>query len=423
MLLSKLPVLPVWLAIVALATTVSATFSPKHQIKTLAKCPAVKRDTASNEETKVDIRISYADIGALDKEHTILMVHGWPGLWSLWAQQIQELRHNYRLIVPDLRGFGESTHPGNVKSSGTMFDMVDDLLCVLRDAGVSSVVCMGHDWGSQLCYEAARKRPDVFHAVIGIVVPYIPAEGPFVPVSQLTNVLPKLKYQLFFDTQTDAAIAELDKNITRTLRATLRTKDSPPPDAYLTSETSFLEAWSHVPKLPRIPFLSVDEEDYLIEHFEMQGFGNTLHFYTDENRRASWKHANEQGNHTIPVPVLAVYPRHDPVANWEVAAMLLKSASFLPHLTVETVDGAHWVHLENPKVVNSVIRKWLKKVKPFTPKKIWDEVKGTTTMVYEDEIPWTARPSPSKRPLNRDPESVVNVIPESTATTRLADEL
>ncbi len=36
-----------------------------------------------------------------------------------------------------------------------------------------------HDWGSQICYEAARMRPDVFRAVVGIAVPVRAPSGPF----------------------------------------------------------------------------------------------------------------------------------------------------------------------------------------------------------------------------------------------------
>lgn len=37
-----------------------------------------------------------------------------------------------------------------------------------------------HDWGTQLAYEAARERPDVFSAVIGITIPvkFPPPLGP-----------------------------------------------------------------------------------------------------------------------------------------------------------------------------------------------------------------------------------------------------
>lgn len=49
------------------------------------------------------------------------------------------------MIIPNLRGFGESTHPGDVRSSGTMSDLVGDLVCILQQANVDSVTCIGYD--------------------------------------------------------------------------------------------------------------------------------------------------------------------------------------------------------------------------------------------------------------------------------------
>ena len=50
---------------------------------------------------------------------------------------------DYHIITPDLRGFGPSTHPGDVESSGNMADMVDDLVCALEHANVHKVACIG----------------------------------------------------------------------------------------------------------------------------------------------------------------------------------------------------------------------------------------------------------------------------------------
>lgn len=107
------------------------------------------------------------------------------------------MQKNYRLIVPDLRGFGASTHPGDVESSGTMADMVSDLACILGQIpSKGKTVCIGHDWGAQVCWEAARMRPDLFQAVAGSVVPYIAAAGAFMPIEQVAQVVPKLAYQV-----------------------------------------------------------------------------------------------------------------------------------------------------------------------------------------------------------------------------------
>ncbi|KAF8632400.1 hypothetical protein AX17_004841 [Amanita inopinata Kibby_2008] len=221
-----------------------------------------------------------------DEPNTILMVHGWPALWSTWARQIQAFENDYRLLIPDLRGFGQSTHPGDVKGSGTMQDIVGDLVCVLENAGVvgrgGGVVCMGHDWGSSVCYEAARQRPDIFTAVIGIAVPYIPSSGSFTPTSHLLPAFPKLAYQIYFDTQTADATAELDADKRRSLRAVYRTAASPPPDGFLRDKQGFLGAFGEEREIPGIPFLTREEEDYLVEQFEIQGFQHTLQFYTTE---------------------------------------------------------------------------------------------------------------------------------------------
>lgn len=68
--------------------------------------------------------------------------------------------------------------------SRALWGSVCDLL------GVRSAVCLpdasdslpqSHDWGSVACYEAARRRPDVFSAVIGVTI----------PVSRMMNATPE----------------------------------------------------------------------------------------------------------------------------------------------------------------------------------------------------------------------------------------
>jgi soluble epoxide hydrolase/lipid-phosphate phosphatase len=116
--------------------------------------------------------VDYVDINPdAGVNRTLLLVHGWPGLWSTWSHQIRHFKDKYRLIAPDIRGFGDSTHPGDVQASGSYDDFVADLVCVLEKTNAQNVVCVGHDWGAQICYEAARMRPDLFQGVAGITLP------------------------------------------------------------------------------------------------------------------------------------------------------------------------------------------------------------------------------------------------------------
>jgi hypothetical protein len=103
-----------------------------------------------------------------------------------------------------------------------------------------------HDWGSQIAYEAARERPDVFTGVVGMSGPYVAAVGPYTPVSTLALLIPDFAYQVYFAEKTSTATAELNTDIRRTLRATLRTAASPPPSGFLASNSSYLDAWKNV---------------------------------------------------------------------------------------------------------------------------------------------------------------------------------
>lgn len=56
---------------------------------------------------RVRLHVAEAGSGA-----PVLLLHGWPQHWWCWRRVIERLRGHYRLLVPDLRGFGWSEAPG-----------------------------------------------------------------------------------------------------------------------------------------------------------------------------------------------------------------------------------------------------------------------------------------------------------------------
>ncbi|EIW81733.1 alpha beta-hydrolase [Coniophora puteana RWD-64-598 SS2] len=361
------------LASLVLLLPLASAFNPRAYVK-----ETVTRQTEDRSEIVggrwVDINLTYVDINPR-AETTILMVHGWPGLWSTWGRQIDHLESSYHLIAPDLRGFGSSTAPEDVQGSSNFADLTDDLVAVLEHAETGSAICMGHDWGSALCYEAARRRPDIFTAVIGVTVPYLHSANYWVPTRFLVHVSPQLAYQHFFETCTTEAVKgacdksateELDADIRRSLRSVFRSADSPISEKFLTSKSSFLDAYNGI-DIPLVSFMTEEEEDYLVEEYTRHGFRNTLLFYTHANRYGGWLMGNEAGNHTIPLPALAIYPTDDPVANWVNAANSLGSPRYLPQLTAKTMVGQHWPHMEHPGDFNAIVDEWLAE-NGFAPK-------------------------------------------------------
>ncbi|KAG8705818.1 hypothetical protein FRC09_002744 [Ceratobasidium sp. 395] len=336
-------------------------FNPRRFRKRKVQCFAWDRSTDPWTENLLDI--TWVDLNP-EAKRTLLFVHGWPGLWSTWANQIEEFREDYHLLVPDLRGFGWSSHPGDPEDSGTIPDHIDDLVCLLEAANVKHAVCVGHDWGAQICWQAARQRPDLFEAVAGAAVPYLPAHGDFVPTDHLVPYFPKLAYQLYFAKKTKEAYAELEKDIRKTLRAVFRTSKTVPPAKFLTSTENFLDAYEEGSLDERIPFFNKFEEDYLVKVYGVQGFKNSLSFYTHGGRYRSWEFAHNQGNHTIPQPALFIQPSKDSVADWGKVSALAGSAKFIPQLETVVLETSHWPQLERPAEFNAALRTWLNKLPP-----------------------------------------------------------
>jgi len=48
---------------------------------------------------------------------------------------------------------------------------MNDMICMMNNAKVDSGVCVGNDFGAQLCWEAGRARPDKFIGVFNVGIP------------------------------------------------------------------------------------------------------------------------------------------------------------------------------------------------------------------------------------------------------------
>jgi len=93
---------------------------------------------------------------------------------------------------------------------------------------------------------------------------YLVNAGNYTPVKDLVPYFAKLAYQVYFDERTYDAAKELGSDTRRTLRATYRTVSSPPPDSFLESETSYLDAWKDVPEVSPVDFPDLNRYPYLI---------------------------------------------------------------------------------------------------------------------------------------------------------------
>lgn len=115
--------------------------------------------------------ISYRVLG--EGDHTIVLVHGWMVSGAVYDPVIPALEGiGARVIVPDLRGAGESA-PG---ASGYAIDRyVEDVVAVMDAAGGGPVHMIGHSMGGQIAQVVAARHPDRVTR-LALVCP-VPASG------------------------------------------------------------------------------------------------------------------------------------------------------------------------------------------------------------------------------------------------------
>jgi pimeloyl-ACP methyl ester carboxylesterase len=106
-----------------------------------------------------EVTLNVAEAGPADGR-PVLLLHGFPDSWRLWRHQIASLAAaGYRVVAPDLRGFGASDRPGEV-GAYAMRELVGDVAGLLDALGIRKAAVAGHDWGAALAWAVARFLPE-----------------------------------------------------------------------------------------------------------------------------------------------------------------------------------------------------------------------------------------------------------------------
>jgi pimeloyl-ACP methyl ester carboxylesterase len=100
------------------------------------------------------IEIHYRDEGS---GRPLLLVHGFPLTHAMWSQQIATLSDTYRVIAPDLRGFGGSPF---VEGEIGMETYGADLSALLDHLGLAEPIAMaGFSMGGYVLLALLREQP------------------------------------------------------------------------------------------------------------------------------------------------------------------------------------------------------------------------------------------------------------------------
>jgi pimeloyl-ACP methyl ester carboxylesterase len=271
----------------------------------------------------------------------LVLCHGFPELAYSWRHQIPALAGaGFRVLAPDMRGYGRSSAPAQVDA----YDIVtlcDDVCGVLDSAGEESAIFVGHDWGAHVVWQLAVLHPERVRAVAGLSVPFVP-RAPAAPIPIMRRHLGEDFYIVWFQ-QPGVADAALACDVRRTL----------------TTSRQWTAQWAEQDGSPtkRAEWLSEEELAVYVNAFERTGFTGGLNWYRNIDR--NWELTADLAGRRVEQPALFLTGELDPVRRFMPAEAM---HGWVTDLRAEVVvpGAGHWVQQQAPEAVNTTLLDFLR---------------------------------------------------------------
>ena len=298
------------------------------------------------------IRMHLAETGS---GPLVVLCHGFPELWYSWRHQLSELAEaGFRVVVPDMRGYGRTDAPEAIDQY-TIFHLVGDMVGLLDALGAEQAVIGGHDWGAVVAWHAAQLRPDRFRAVIGLSVPFR-ARGSARPTSVMPRTDDAMWYQLYFQAP-GVAEAEYDHNVRTSFRiGRINVSGDAPPRPQPFGMVPLLGGlFGRVPPVPPpLPaWLTEADVDFYTAEFTRAGFRGGLNWYRNIDR--NWELLAPFDELKVTVPALYIAGDRDPVVKFPgMDRHIADLAKFVPQLrrTIMLPGCGHLTQEERAGEVN-----------------------------------------------------------------------
>ena len=295
------------------------------------------------------ITMRIAEMG--DSGPLLLLAHGWPESWYSWRHQIVSLANaGYRVVAPDMRGFGESEAPPNVDDYDVIHTSAD-LVGILDALGEETAVLVGHDWGAIVAWQTVLLHPERFTALINMSVPYRgrPAQSPIERMRQSAGE--NFHYIVYHNEPGGVAEAEYDANprglISHVYLGIAANSETLPP--IVTDPLRSAGGWIDRLGAPiRLPdWLTENDLNYIVSQFEKAGFRGGVNYYRNFHR--NWEITEHLTDAKIGIPTLFIAGEEDFVIGGATKEQLTVSMGRVVEDLRDVVlvpNTGHWVQQE-----------------------------------------------------------------------------
>ena len=296
------------------------------------------------------VELEVFEAGQQNAGNPIVLCHGWPEHAFSWRYQVPALvAAGFHVIVPNQRGFGNSSCPADV----TAYDiahLAGDLVALLDHYGYHDAIFVGHDWGAMVVWGLALLHEKRVSKVINLSLPY-QERGEIPWLELMEQFLGGDYYFVHFNKKPGVADTILQENTAQFIRNLYRTPE-PQNEPFQEPQPGNAMINLALAKTPLgEPIMSESELAVFVSAFEVSGFTGSINWY--RNLDQNW-HLLAHVNPIIQHPTLMIYGERDVIPKFE------KLTDFVPNAEVVSLDCGHWIQQEMPEETNQVILKWLK---------------------------------------------------------------
>ncbi|MDP9840489.1 pimeloyl-ACP methyl ester carboxylesterase [Neorhizobium huautlense] len=254
----------------------------------------------------------------------VLMLHGFPEFWWAWRKQSSALAEaGFRVVMVDMRGYGQSEAPTDV-SDYRIANLVDDIVRLASHLGWQRFNIVGHDWGGIVAWAVASLHPMRVKRLIVLNAPHIDV---------MADVLRKMPSQMVRSAY--IAFFQLPSL----------------PEALL-SARRFKLLVDALTKTARPGSFTDDEIERYRQQWQVEGHLKAmLNYY-----RALIREARPALGRIVP-PVLILWGCRDRALDFRLAKESLVQCAN-GRMCVHR-SATHWVHLEEPEWTNGHIIRFL----------------------------------------------------------------
>jgi pimeloyl-ACP methyl ester carboxylesterase len=317
-------------------------------------------------------RTSYLAAGPEDGP-LLVFVHGWPDLAIGWHNQIEAFAGlGFRVVAPDMRGYGGSSVPAERTAYGQR-EIVADMLELLDGLGRERAIWVGHDWGAPVVWNLASHHPERCRAVAGFSVPYRTIECGLSALIALVDrkLYPKdefpagqWEYMVFYEESFERASAVFEADVEKTVKALFRSAGpefagKPAYTAKVRHQGGWFGGHDRAPDLPLDRAVLSDEElPRYVEALTRTGFAGGDAWYVNHEANAAYA-AEAVAGGRLEMPVLFVVGAYEYTCDCLTSRLAEPMGELCSDLTTTVVPSGHWLAQERPAEVNSVLAAWL----------------------------------------------------------------